>query len=93
MARFEMKFSKETFSRLDLPDLPLDIWSYAHGQKTDITLQYAKWCGELAAECWLPKYLDFNFFMRCLLRENKNFYNFGKIPSCDKHLIYEMITK
>ena len=56
MPQFEIKFSKKTFSRLDLLDLLLNIWSYAHGQKTDITLQYAKWCSELAVEQWRSEY-------------------------------------
>ena len=90
-----MKFSKESFSLLGLPDLLLNIWSYAHsGQRTEITLQYAKWCGELAAERWLEdEYLDCNFVMQNILNGNKNFCDFGKIASCDKETIYDIIGK
>ena len=47
-----MKLSKETFSQLDLADLLLNVYSYAHGASlpSDIEKQYAKWCGELVAE-------------------------------------------
>ena len=48
----ETKFSKETFSQLDLPDLLLNVYLYMHtsGPQTEIEKKYAKWCGELAAE-------------------------------------------
>ena len=46
MANTEMKFSKESFALLGLPDLLLNIWSYARSKQTEISLQNAKWCIE-----------------------------------------------
>ena len=68
----EMKFSKEDFSCLGLSDLLLNIHSYAQvGSKTHVTLQYAEWCAELAAERWLPEYVDYQFVMSSPERKQK----------------------
>ena len=72
----EMKFTKEIFSWLDLADLLLNIYSYVHtsGPQTDIEKQYAKWCGEFAAERWRSDYMDHNFVMKSILYRNKKLY-------------------
>ena len=90
-----IKFSKETFSRLDLADLLLNVHSYAHTTATpsEIEKQYAKWCGELVAESWSLRYMDYSFVIKTIFYQNKNIIDLGKVPSCDKHLIYEAIRK
>ena len=86
-----MKFSKETFSRLDLANLLLNVHSYVHasGPQTEIEKQYAKWCGELAVERWRSDYMDYNFVMKSILYRNKNFIDLGKVL----YVIYEAIIK
>ena len=87
-----MELSRRDFSKKTLPDLILNIHNYTHNiPKTASTLQYAKWCCEIAAEQWLPEYLNFTFVMESIIFRNKNF--FDNIQPCDKHLIYEMIRK
>ena len=97
MASVEMKFSKESFARLGLPDLLLNLWGYANGcvnlNNCKICLQYAKWQIELLSELWLDdEYLDFGFVINSTVDGNKNFCDFGKIASCDKNTIYDIIS-
>ena len=66
-----MKFSKQSFSDQRLPEFLLNIYSYAHGQKSDITFQYCKWCSGLARQRWLPEYLDFDFVVDSLLKKKQ----------------------
>ena len=83
----QIKFSKESFACLDLPDLLLNIWSNATDLKNPILNQYTIWCTELAGEQWDgDEYLDYKTVMTHLLSGNKNFYDFGTIASCDKKL-------
>ena len=93
-----MKFSKESFARLGLPDLLLNIWSYANGcvnvNNCKICLQYAKWQIELLSELWLDdEYLDLGFMINSIVDGNKNFCDFGEIASCDKNTMYDIIRK
>ena len=89
-----MKFSKESFALLGLPDLLLNIWSYAHSKQPEISIQYTKLCIELVSECWLDgEYLDFGFVINSIIDGNRNFCDFGKIASCDKDTIFDIIKK
>ena len=84
MASVEMKFSKESFARLGLPDLLLNLWDYADPRHKDckICLQYAKWQVELLSELWLDdEDLDFGFVINSVVDGSKNFCDFGKIVS------------
>ena len=92
----ELKFSKESFACLDLPDLLLNIFDYSHSSCIDCTkcTQYAKWCIELVSEPWLDdKYLDFLFLINSILNDNRNFCDFGKISSDDRNKIFDIIKK
>ena len=89
-----MELSRRSFSSKTLPDLLSNIHCYTHKiPEVPETLQYAKWCVEIAAEQWLPEYLNFTFVMESILYVNKDFYGFDKLQPCDKHLIYEIIRK
>ena len=90
----QMKFSKESSAHLSLSDLLLNIWSYAEDLKNPILNQYATWHVELADVLWnVGEFLDFKFVITNLLNRNKKFHFFGKIASCDKKLIYEMVKR
>ena len=89
-----MKFSKSDFLNLDLPDLLLNIWCYAADYLNDqIINQYCKWCAEAAEEQWQPDFLDFQYVIQNSKNKNKTFYNFERICSADKNVIYRLITK
>ena len=90
----QIKFSKESSVHLSLPDLLLDIWSYAEDLKNPILNQYTTWNVELAEALWnVDEFLDFKFVTTNLLNRNKKFHFFGKIASCDKNLIYDLVRK
>ena len=89
-----MALSRESFSSKTLPDLLLNIHYYTHKvPRVPETLQYAKWCVEIAAEQWLPEYLNFTFVMESILYKDKGFYDFDELLPCDKHLSYDIIRK
>ena len=86
-----LKFSKQSFQKLELPDLLLNIWCYADWPNDPICVQYQQWCVEVAKERWSSQYLDFDYVIENLRKQNKKFYNFGKISSEDKNIIYRLI--
>ena len=88
-----MKFSKSDFAELDLPNLLINVWSYADYMNDSVINQYQKWCVELAKERWQPQYLDFEYAIKNLKEKNKNFYNFGRVCSADREVIFRIINK
>ena len=84
-----LKFSKQTFNQLDLPNLPINIWDYASCGCV-ICSQYQKWCVEVSKTKWSPDFIDFDYviiLITNLKRQNKNFYDFGTISSANKNKI------
>ena len=46
-----------------------------------------------AKEQWQSYYKDFNYVIERLKKQDKKFYNFGRISSQDKNVIYRIIRK
>ena len=82
-----MKFSKESFAELGLPDLLLNVWEYSNYLTELILNQHCEWCVELAKEQWQPSFKNFQFVINNLRKRNKQFYNFGRISSADKSIL------
>ena len=74
-----MKFSKNDFSDLDLPNLLINIWTYTDHLHEPSVKQYKKWCVELAKEKRQSHYLDFDCVIEMLKEKSKEFYDFCKI--------------
>ena len=89
----KMKFSKSDVEELDLPDFLINVWSYADYLTDPIINQYQKWCVELAKDRWQPQFLNFEYVIKNLKIMNKKFYDFGRICSVDKKIIYRVIHK
>ena len=92
----KLKFSKRDFQLLDVSNLLINIWEYnERGRKNQclVCIQYEKWCIEVAQEKWKAIYLDFEYVIKNLQKQNKSFYNFGKISSQDRDAIYNIIHK
>ena len=92
----KLKFSKIDFQLLDLPNLLINTWEYNEPgckNQSPVCIQYEKWCIEAAQEKWKAEYLDFKCVIENLRRQNKQFYNFGKICSANKNVIYRLIYK
>ena len=83
-----MKFSKNDFLELDLQYLLINIWSYSEYLTDPVLNQYCQWCVEVAKEQWQPSFKNINN----LRKRNKKFYDFEKIISADKNMIYRLIT-
>ena len=45
-----MRLEKSFFLRLDLPNLLINIWEYAHKPNNPILIPYQKWCIEVAKQ-------------------------------------------
>ena len=88
-----MKFSKQSFSDLGLPDILLNVHCYTHSCQCTVCVQYANLCMEIAAERWWPEYLNYSYVMLSIINGNKNFPDFGKILSDKEHVIYQYIKK
>ena len=78
---------------LDLPNLLINIWSYTDYLHDPIVKQYEKWCAVAAKLKWRYHYLDFDYVISNLKRKKKKFYDFGKISSADRNVIYRIIHK
>ena len=87
-----MKFSKNDFENLDLPDLLITIWDYSECLTDPVLNQYCQWCVEVAKERWQPSFKNFQFVINNLRKRNKKIYDFAKISSADKNIIYRLIT-
>ena len=68
----DLKFLLEAFSRLDLPNLSINIWEYndEKHKNSSICKQYEKWCIE-AGECkWKDIYMDFDYIIENMKKKN-----------------------
>ena len=74
-----LKFSKQGFRELELPDLLLNVWCYADQPNDPICVQYQQSCVEV------------DYVIENLRKPNKKFYNLGNISSADKNIIYRLI--
>ena len=86
-----LKFSRQRFPEIEFPDLLLNVWCYADQRNDPICVQYQQWCVEVAKEGWSSQYLDFDYVIENLRKQSKKFYNFDKIFSADKIIIYRLI--
>ena len=55
--------------------------------------KYEIWCVEAAQEKWKLQYLNFEYVIKNLMQQNKQFYNFGRISPADRKMIYRLIYK
>ena len=88
-----MKFSKNDFSDLDLPNLLINIWTYTDHLHDPSVKKYEKRCVELVKEKWQSHYLDFDYVIEMLKEKIKEFYDFGKIFTANRGIIYKIITQ
>ena len=90
-----MKLSKANFELLDLPNLLINIWDYNDQTHANcpICTQYEKWCIEVVKTYWQSEFFDFNYVISNIRQQNKKLFNFGKISSADRSMIYRLIWK
>ena len=89
----DLKFSLNSFRQLDLPNLLINIWDYANKPDCPICKQYLKWCITAAKEQWENAFINFDFVINALKKQNRNWYDLGKISSANRNKIYLIISK
>ena len=92
----KLKFSKRDFQLLDVSNLLINIWEYNERRCKNqclVCIQYERWCIEVARKKWKANYLDFEYVIKNLQKQNKSFYHFGKISSQDRDVIYNIMHK
>ena len=87
--------SKETFMRLGIPKLLINVWEYndPENKNCQICIQYEKWCIEALQSMWQPEFYSFDFVIKQIHAQNETFCNLGKYSSQDRHLIYNKLYK
>ena len=75
-----------------MSNLLINIWSYAYKPDCPICKHYQKWCITAAKEQW-EKEFDFDFDINALKKQNKNWFDFGKICTANKDKIYLSLVK
>ena len=76
-----------------MPNLLINIWDYANKPNCPICKQYQKWCISAAKEKWKDSYIEFDFVIGCLKKQNKNWFDFGEISLANRNQIYVVISK
>ena len=71
----------------------INIWTCFDHLHDPSVKQYEKWHVELAKEKWQPHHLDFDKVIQMLKEKNKEFYDFDKISTANRGIIYELITQ
>ena len=71
----------------------INIWEYTDKPNDPILIQYEKWCIEVAKQKWQPQFKKFDYAIGNLKERNKKFYDFDKISSADRDVIYRIIYK
>ena len=91
----KIKLSKANFKLLDLPNPLINIWDSNDPMHVGCSIckQYKKWRIEVAKELWMPEFLDFDYVLSNLRQQNRKHFNFGKISSRDRRIIYRLIHK
>ena len=89
----DLKFSLNSFRQLDLPNLLINVWDYVNKPNCPICKQYQKWCISAAKEKWKDSYIEFDFVIGCLKKQNKNWFDFGEISLANRNQIYVVISK
>ena len=89
----DLKFSLNSFRQLDLLNLLINVWDYADKPNCPICKQYQQWCISAAKEKWQDSYIEFDFVINCLKKQNKNWLDLGKISSAHRNQIYVVISK
>ena len=86
----QLKFSIESFRELDLPELLINIWSYANHiinkhDSCEICEIYIEYCITTVKGKWSGFYIDFDFNINNLRKRNRNWVDFGKFSTETKN--------
>ena len=88
-----MKLYLANFEFLDLPNLLISIWEYndeTH-KNCPVCKQYEDWRIKVAKTQWQNGYMDFDFVIENIKKQNRKLYDFGRIISENRSRIYRLI--
>ena len=89
-----MWLTKEDFKHLELPDLLLNIWTYALLKKDRIIKKYTIWNIELAVDLWDEEFfLDPVETIKPIYKNQTEKTDLSQFHNEDKHLIYYLLFK
>ena len=84
------KLSFEEFKVLDAPDLIINIWLYNDPKNTGyFCCIYSVWCEIALKEKWKEEWGDFDFTVKKIRENDKNFIDVRKYSSEDRYLIID----
>ena len=87
------RFTYEHFQLLEIPELMIKIWHYSreHGKNCHLCKIYKKNLIEVLREKWKDEYIDENYVIDKLCKQDKNWCNLNE-PT-DTEQIYKLIKK
>ena len=90
----QFPLSKRNFEWLDILNLLISIWGYNDESHNICTIcqQYEQWCIEIGKKKWRPEFKSFDFVILQIQMRKKRFFNFGKVSSADRNVIYNIIA-
>ena len=90
-----MKLPLANFEFQDLPNLLINIWEYndeTH-KSCSVCKQYDEWCIKVAKTQWKNDYMDFDFVIENIRKQNRKLFDFGWISSENRSRIYRLMWK
>ena len=90
-----MKLSLAKFEFLDQPNLLINIWEYNDERHKNCPAckQYKEWSIKVVKTQWQNNYMDFDFVIDNIRKQNRKLFDFGRISSGNRSKIYRLIWK
>ena len=87
-----LKFTKESFRELDVPDLFINLWTYNYFEKHKPCIAcdtYSRYCEEILKEIWCSDWGNFDLVVERLKKCNQAFININNYSSSAKWSILD----
>ena len=90
-----MKLSLAKSEFLDQPNLLINIWEYndERHKNCPVSKQYKEWSIKVVKTQWQNNYMDFDFVIDNIRKQNRKLFDFGRISSGNRSKIYRLIWK
>ena len=91
-----LRFNKQTFKELSVPDNFLNLWIYNYfvKHKPCVTCDtYSKYCEEVLKEQWCNDWGDYDFVIGKIKSCDKTFIDFGLFSESNKWLVLDKLIE
>ena len=87
------RFTYEHFQLIEVAELIIRIWHYSseHGKNCNLCKIYKKTSVKVLRETWKDEYIDENFVIDKICKQDKNWCNLDELTSTEQ--IYKLIKK